>query len=453
VLLGGRGSDTLVISDLDFIRLAGGNGVDTLRLAGAGLNLDLTSISDNRITGTEVIDIRGAGANTLSLDALEVLNLSDTSNQLMVFKNSDDTVNGLETGWTINGTEMVDGQRFDVYVQGAARVLVSASEVIEQHIFYNESWFDGQNPVANAADDGAIAGDKFALMPGGTASFANYTSYDKGINGIIIDIDNLPDDHNLNKDDFLFRVGNGGSFDQLDNALAPSVEVRDGEGINGSDRVTLIWGNASVLNEWLEVTVLDTGNTELGDSYVFYFGNAVGETGDNQNGPADAQVTISDLIDVRSNALAPSDPALINNLYDFNRDTRVNLFDFLIARDNPTDSTSALMLITVPLPQEAPPVNSAPAPLIDLSADALATDTSQGDSRSIKAPTDSIQLNASMQSWHLAHWPRRTGLARLAHAQKPGRLPFSLTDVLEDDLQQTLSGESDAADSILSIVP
>ena len=41
----------------------------------------------------------------------------------------------------------------------------------------------GQRP-----DDAAIATDKTALLPGETASLANYTSYSRGINGIMVDL-------------------------------------------------------------------------------------------------------------------------------------------------------------------------------------------------------------------------------------------------------------------------
>jgi hypothetical protein len=42
-------------------RVDGGGGIDTLKLEGAGLTLDLTKISDRRIQDIEVIDITGSG--------------------------------------------------------------------------------------------------------------------------------------------------------------------------------------------------------------------------------------------------------------------------------------------------------------------------------------------------------------------------------------------------------
>ncbi len=60
-----------------------------------------------------------------------------------------------------------------------------AATVADRKIFYNNSKFDA------ASDSNAIATDKQALLPGGTATLANYTSYSRGINGIIVDIQNL----------------------------------------------------------------------------------------------------------------------------------------------------------------------------------------------------------------------------------------------------------------------
>ena len=60
-----------------------------------------------------------------------------------------------------------------------------ASSVVGRYIFYSNSKFDA------ASDDNAIATDKQALLPGQTATFANYTSYSQGINGIMVDIAGL----------------------------------------------------------------------------------------------------------------------------------------------------------------------------------------------------------------------------------------------------------------------
>ncbi len=137
-------------------------------------------------------------------------------------------------------------------------------------IFYNNSKFDAHSgytngdPSANLYDDNAIATDKEALLPGHTATLANYTSFSRGINGIMIDILGLANPSGLNATDFQFKVGNGAGW-----TTAPqpaSVSVRQGGGTGGSDRVTITWddiaGN-SIKNQWLQVTVKAGGNTGL----------------------------------------------------------------------------------------------------------------------------------------------------------------------------------------------
>ena len=100
------------------------------------------------------------------------------------------------------------------------------------------------NRPTDEADDGAIALDpdhagqtqlgKRALLPGQTATFANYTSYDSGINGIMVDIAGLPVRQRLTADDFQFLVGNSNDPAELD--AVPGTDVVDvlpGMGDNG----------------------------------------------------------------------------------------------------------------------------------------------------------------------------------------------------------------------------
>ncbi|MBV7586980.1 hypothetical protein KW851_29460, partial [Pseudomonas sp. PDM33] len=79
----------------------GGNGVDVLKVEGHDQVLDLTS-AHGKITGMEVIDLSGDGANTLKLSLQDVLDNGQAdlfhstdkhSVQMMVQGNSDDVVN------------------------------------------------------------------------------------------------------------------------------------------------------------------------------------------------------------------------------------------------------------------------------------------------------------------------------------------------------------------------
>ncbi len=216
----------------------------------------------------------------------------------------------------------------------------------QEYIFYNNSKWDGYDEAANAADDGAIAPDKRPLLPGQTATFANYTSYDKGINGIMIDLE-LPSDGGGTlspADDFDFKVGNSNTPGTwVDASTLPTVTIRAGAGLSGSDRVTLIWPAGSIKKQWLQVTVLATANTGLPAPVVFYFGNAIGECG---NSTADANVNVTDVVQTRANQSLATVPITSN--YDYSRDGKVNVADVVLCRANQVLPSAALKLITVP---------------------------------------------------------------------------------------------------------
>lgn len=104
----------------------------------------------------------------------------------------------------------------------------------------------------------------------------------------------------------------------------------------------MLWADGAIKKQWLEVKVLANTYTGLNQEDVFYFGNAVGETG---NSPTDAKVNAFDMLGARDNPRTFLNPAPIDFAYDFSRDKRVNATDMLIARDNPTTFLNALKLI------------------------------------------------------------------------------------------------------------
>jgi hypothetical protein len=394
---------------------------------------------------------------------------------------------------------------------------------VGRYVFYNHSRYDDNDPAANGKDDGAIAPDKTPLRPGQSAGFVNYTSYSRGINGIMVDIEDLPGVPGAA--DFRFRVGNRtpggagdvtvdatlieadfdagpdgfayaddvfrrtaepgyasgshdatggrtggglkvllGGVDDVDvegisggfsrsfaasgtvrvsfwakltrspdcevdepsealvsiggrtyvvdtptvdpswtsqwkrfekvvrlgsgphtlsiggysagkttageqteilidevvveavtvdtgwsEAPAPaSVTVRVGAGKGGSDRVTIIWADGAIRNQWLAVTVLPTSRTGLRYPDVFYVGNAVGETGDN---PLSAAVNPSDEVNARNNPHnLMQNPAAIDDACDIDRDGRVCPTDVVLIRHNATNygDGTALRLIRAP---------------------------------------------------------------------------------------------------------
>jgi hypothetical protein len=102
--------------------------------------------------------------------------------------------------------------------------------------------------------------------------------------------------------------------------------------------VTLTWASGAVRNVWLEVMVRANAQTGLGAEDIFFFGNAVGETG---NSATDTKVNSTDLTRVRLNL--GSVP--ITSVHDINRDGRVNSSDLSTIRLNLTSVGSGLCLI------------------------------------------------------------------------------------------------------------
>ena len=111
-----------------------------------------------------------------------------------------------------------------IVVDGA----VSSSSVVGRRLFYNQSGtaagprYDGNNVAINSLDDNAIATDKVAYTweDPNPATFANVSSYTKGINGIMIDISGTHG--SISADDFIFRVGNNNAPGTWAAAISPT---------------------------------------------------------------------------------------------------------------------------------------------------------------------------------------------------------------------------------------
>jgi hypothetical protein len=247
-----------------------------------------------------------------------------------------------------NGSNIEDAARNALALNASDTWRVNPpAAVVASFAFYNNSAFDGRNPAANAADDAAIAPDKAALLPGQAATFANYTSYARGINGIMVDVANLP--AVLTAADFLFRAGTSNNPSAWGAAPNPAaVDVRRGAGVNGSDRVTITWADGAIRNQWLQVTVTANANTGLAAPIVFYFGNCVAETG---NSAADASVSAVDLARVRAAVFSTS---TITGRYDFDRNGRVDALDLRTVR-----SALANRLPLLSAPAAPPPADPA----------------------------------------------------------------------------------------------
>ena len=101
--------------------------------------------------------------------------------------------------------DLDDGQIEDHGDFGSAAIVPST--VVNRQLFYNHSFFDDPFNDPSFNDDTAIATDKAALLPGGgLGSFVNYTTYDKGINGVMIDLAAASSHAAIVASDFSFKT-------------------------------------------------------------------------------------------------------------------------------------------------------------------------------------------------------------------------------------------------------
>jgi hypothetical protein len=245
--------------------------------------------------------------------------------------------------------------------------------VVAKSIFYNGSIYDGNNGSSNLTDTSAVAPDKTPLLPGQTASFANYTTYSKGLNGILIDVANL--DNLPRYEDFSFTVGNDNNPAGWTTAPVPTL-VNDypGRGPNGSTQITVIWADNAIQNEWLRVAVLGNAHTGLAADDVFYFGNLIGDA--NGNG----LVTVADIAQTKSDSGLS---AGLTSTTDFNRSGQITVADIAVAKAYQGNSLTML---------NAPAAAPAPAAAAPLAMTAVASSSSSSSSASPAAKSTAFVL-------------------------------------------------------------
>jgi hypothetical protein len=202
--------------------------------------------------------------------------------------------------------------------------------VVARSVFYNGSSFDGNNAAANTQDDAAVATDKQALLPGATATAANVTGYSGGINGLMVDLTGSPG--TLTAADFDFKVGTTAAPATWAAAPAPlSVTQRPSGRADGATRVSIVWADGAIKNQWLQVTVKPNANTKLATPDVFYFGNLIGGTV-HTAGAASFAVNGSDVSATRFARRNKAVP--VTEAADHNGDGRVNVLDDVVVRRN-----------------------------------------------------------------------------------------------------------------------
>lgn len=123
-LFGQAGNDVLEFDGYD-LRVDGGAGTDTLRFVLRGEALDLGGFSAGRLVDLEVVDLTGAGNNTLFVTRALLQRLSSSSDTLRVTGNRGDVVTlGDTSAWSHVSNVVVGGQTFARYTKAGATLLV-----------------------------------------------------------------------------------------------------------------------------------------------------------------------------------------------------------------------------------------------------------------------------------------------------------------------------------------
>jgi len=242
----------------------------------------------------------------------------------------------LRTATVVIESNDPDTPVFTFAIQGTATW--DGAEVLGRKIVYGNSVWDGYTPGVTLDDLAAVAPDKAALLPGETASFQNISSYTRGLNELLVIVDELPGTPTAA--DVVCRVGNQDDLSGWTAAPSPEVVVRPDCGDQGEDLVFLTWADGAIRQTWLQVEILATENTGLPVSDVFYVGSAIGETGDAATPGA---VLAADLAAIRDSI--PRLRVGIEEAYDIDRSGHVLTPDLIACRDSiPT----VLELITPP---------------------------------------------------------------------------------------------------------
>ncbi|MCY2974900.1 MAG: hypothetical protein NTW52_09580 [Planctomycetota bacterium] len=238
---------------------------------------------------------------------------------------------GQRTNWITAATGATAGLPLST-ANLTVQTAITPASIVGRNVFYNNTTFFGTGG-ANAADPlvnpvNAIDPTKSALLPGGTATVANFTNYSRGINGLVIDLTNPANLSAIDASSFQFATwsdftGTTPNFVTITPAVTVSTFATGGQG--GSARVKLTFADRAIENSWLRVTVLANPlTTGLSANDVFYFGNARFDV-NATNATVQVGVNILDTNQVRGqNGL---NSGVVSNVFDVDRSGAVNVLD------------------------------------------------------------------------------------------------------------------------------
>lgn len=112
------------VQGFSYFSVDGGEGTDTLLFN--GVDIDFTAISNDRVDGIEAIDLlSGEGENNLTLSLEDVLDMSQTTDTLIIDGGSDDTVTVADGTWIMQGQTTGDnGELYHVFACDGATLQI-----------------------------------------------------------------------------------------------------------------------------------------------------------------------------------------------------------------------------------------------------------------------------------------------------------------------------------------
>ncbi len=238
-----------------------------------------------------------------------------------------------------------DGTLTSVAQTATINSTVLSGQVLGNRLFYNNSKYDNNGAGINSVSDNlAIASDKIGFTGTGTATYNNVSAFSKGITGVMIDLQSGLGTHgSLALTDFTFKVSGTFSFGTYNNIASaawstgptPSgFSVLLGGGTGGSDRVEITWNTNDIKNKWLEVKLASGGNSGLTSPDIFFFGSAVGDSG---QGNSASQITVNatDVTEQRNN-ISPAFGSVtpLWNPADYDKSGVVNASDGTVSSGN-----------------------------------------------------------------------------------------------------------------------
>jgi YDG domain/SdrD B-like domain len=226
----------------------------------------------------------------------------------------------------------IDANNYTVNTTASTTANITpTASIASRKIFYNNAAGFGTSGINNSPlvnPINAIDPTRNALLPGETTSLSNYSNYSRGLNGLVVDINNPENLAGINATSFSFAIWNDFSnatpnFATINPAVMVSTFPTGGDG--GSDRIKLTFDDRAIENAWLRITLLADTITGLAANDVFYFGNARFDVTPTTSFPVQIVVNAFDTNLVR--AKQGLNAGIVSNSIDVDRNGIVNAFD------------------------------------------------------------------------------------------------------------------------------